>query len=513
MSLRFAEHPIDVLGAFEAWCKTEKCALVVMINTSGGAVRNKGALLAVSETGRSSGYISGGCIDSDVILQAQNAIRTGQAKTLKYGVGSPFVDLPLPCGGAIDLLVIPNPDTERLSDIRAALINRLPVRVDFHSDGTILRNAREENEDLAVSVIYQPKLRLRIAGRGADCLALARLAKNSDMEVQLRLTSDADIEDANAEKFANVEKLSSPQSLPSCSDDPWTAFVLAFHDIEWEGVLLKQALSGAAFYVGAVGSRRTQEKRRLILADMGVAADEIARIRGPVGVVPALRDASRLAISVLAEIIDCDRARNQQPFQTSAVLLLAAGASSRFSDGDKLLADLDGEPVLRHVAKIADILPFKHCIAIVDEGKPERSEILKSSGWETLHNPNTKNGIATSITLGIQRITAMSDVDSLFILLADMPYISASNLVNMMMKLSSGTDAVMSCVDGKTTPPAAFSRHCFTDLAELSGDQGAKSLFTRIENRQTIEISRTEARDIDTVQDLKDLTSRMDPYR
>ena len=75
-------------------------AIAFITNTEGGAVRSVGAAMAIGEDQRTYGYVSGGCIDADVRLQAIDAIQTNRVKQLRYGKGSPFVDLPLPCGGA-----------------------------------------------------------------------------------------------------------------------------------------------------------------------------------------------------------------------------------------------------------------------------------------------------------------------------------------------------------------------------------------------------------------------------
>jgi len=76
------------------------------------------------------------------------------------------------------------------------------------------------------------------------------------------------------------------------------------HDHDWEPALLAQALAGDAFYIGAVGSPHTHVKRASLLKTSGLHADDIARIKGPIGLVPSLRDASMLAVSTLAEIIE-----------------------------------------------------------------------------------------------------------------------------------------------------------------------------------------------------------------
>ena len=66
--------------------------------------------MAVRADGEVAGYISNGCVDADIIFQAKAAMKDGQIRRLKYGEGSPFKDIQLPCGGSIDLLVIAAPD-------------------------------------------------------------------------------------------------------------------------------------------------------------------------------------------------------------------------------------------------------------------------------------------------------------------------------------------------------------------------------------------------------------------
>ena len=97
--------------------------------------------------------------------------------------------------------------------------------------------------------------------------------------------------------------LKTPSIALDVKDDQWTAFVLMFHDHDWELELLQSALSADAFYIGALGSRKTHAIRSDRLREAGVAEDAIARIHGPIGLIPSLRDASMVATSCLAEII------------------------------------------------------------------------------------------------------------------------------------------------------------------------------------------------------------------
>ncbi|MFW6027942.1 MAG: XdhC family protein [bacterium] len=124
------------------------------------------------------------------------------------------------------------------------------------------------------------------------------------VETWLQLRDGDDMDESRRLGFGNVTALTTPANLPPLEDDPWTAFLLAFHDMDWEESLLAQALSGPAFYIGAVGSRRTHARRCDQLRRAGFGEDQVRRIYGPAGIIPSMRDASTLAISVLAEIVE-----------------------------------------------------------------------------------------------------------------------------------------------------------------------------------------------------------------
>ena len=298
------EHPQDVLGAALGFATSAaKVALVIVTATEGGAVRTPGALMAVSQRGDSAGYVSGGCIDADVRLNAMEALNSGQVRKLRYGAGSPFVDIRLPCGGAIDVLIVPNVTPETISMMYDRLDNRETVRFAVLATGDIQLDVAPGETPL-FQTVYYPKLSLRIAGRGADCIALARLASASGFALHLQLPDEVDYEAVRSAGIGTVARLTTPCSLAPVEDDRSTAFVLMFHDAHWEAALLKQALGGPAFFIGAVGSAKTHAKRCESLREAGMSAHDIQRIRGPVGLVPSMRDASMLAISTLAEIVD-----------------------------------------------------------------------------------------------------------------------------------------------------------------------------------------------------------------
>ncbi|MCR9269730.1 MAG: NTP transferase domain-containing protein [Hyphomonadaceae bacterium] len=499
------EHAADVLATLSKWqAQGEATALVIVTRTEGGAVRAPGALLAVSETS-SLGYISGGCIDADVKLQARQSIERGEVTHLRYGAGSPFVDLPLPCGGAIEITILPRPDERTMRTAAETLARRIPISLQLSHSGSLTllsAGARISEDDFVFG--YAPKLQIRIAGRGEDALALATIATSAGYDVHLQVLDDEDVEAARECGVTSIETLITPAQLADVSDDPWTAFVLLFHDRDWEVPLLQQALRGPAFYIGAVGSRRTHQVRCDALREASASEADINRIVGPIGLVPSLRDASMLAISTLAEIIDTFPGKPIASAASTAVLMLAAGASSRFEAGDKLLAQCGDQSVLERAASIALSPSSSIKIAVTNDQHPQRATQLRRLGWQVINNPDAHLGQATSLKAGLDAISTNPKIDQVLILLADMPYVSDDHLNHIQdLAQNPALTAIMSEANGVLYPPALFKRRHFDALAELTGDRGAKSVFEGLEHgAATASITPQEAIDIDRVSDL-----------
>lgn len=287
MSLAF-HHASDVLGfAVSKRFAGIPTALVIASKVTGGAMRATGAMMCIAADGDIAGYISNGCVDADIIIHAQAAISDDAPRFLRYGEGSPFRDITLPCGGQIDLWVRPDIESGVLIEARAALLRREAAAFVVSPEGQRLT--------------YKPKLRLRIAGRGQAVSALAAQALGAGFEVILQ-SPDPALEAAGLD--IPFDHLTDPASPPPCSDDAWTAVVVMFHDHDWEPYILKQALDGEAFYIGAMGSRRTQALRKETLRAGGVPEIKIDRIHGPIGLIPSMRDANLLALSTLAQIVN-----------------------------------------------------------------------------------------------------------------------------------------------------------------------------------------------------------------
>ncbi|QTP53773.1 NTP transferase domain-containing protein [Billgrantia sulfidoxydans] len=496
----YLEHAQDVLGQWLDWRRAGEVALVIVTATEGGAVRLPGALLAVSAAGESCGYLSGGCIDADVVHHAQASLRSGRIERLRYGSGSPFIDLPLPCGGAIEVWVLPDPDVEVLRGCHDRLASRQPATLTLAPSGAL--RLGHSAEARARSFRYTPKLRLRIAGRGADSLALARLATASGIETELQLRDGADVQAARRLGIAGVTPLTVPSALPALGDDPWTAFLLAFHDVDWEEALLGQALGGPALYLGAVGSRATHARRCERLRAAGATERQIERLRGPVGLLPSMREASTLAVSVLAEIVEAYQRKVRCPFASTALVLLAAGQSHRFAEGDKLLARLRGQRLIQRAAAALQSHALAARIAVVGPDQAARAVELRAAGWSVVVNAHAAQGLSTSLAAGIRQAGQSHAVEAALVMLADMPNVPDAHLVDLRDALTPERSAVMSSAGAVHLPPALFDRSVFDGLTGLGGDAGAGQIFRSLAHTATVPIPAEWALDIDTREDL-----------
>ncbi len=284
-----------------------RCALVTLVAVEGGSARAPGAQMAVLEDGRFAGYLSGGCLETIIAGEAVRLMAAGKDGVLRFGAGSPFLDVRLPCGGSIDLHVHVDPDPALLGAARSRLAARQPFAIDFFPEF-----GRAALVDIAAPLrsgwhaerfrrVYLPRTRLLLVGRGLEFETLARLGAATGYEV-VALVADDDGAERLAAAGLNCTRLPSPDAIDELPVDPWTAVVLLFHDHDWEHPILRAALRAEPFYIGALGSTATHRRRcERLLADGEDIAD-VERIRGPMGLFGPTRDAASLALSVLAEL-------------------------------------------------------------------------------------------------------------------------------------------------------------------------------------------------------------------
>ncbi|MER9955245.1 XdhC family protein [Mesorhizobium australicum] len=293
---KFEDYVLDF--AIERQREGSRVAIVTLVHVEGSSPRAQGAQMAVCETGEWTGYLSGGCIERAVVAEALDAIELGENRLVRYGRGSKYLDIQLPCGSAIELMFDVTASPLELETIDSRLRDRSAaiMRVPFvRGTGTEARTFKRT---------YLPRIRLIVAGVGPAAIQLCKFARLSGYEVILYSPDQPTCgELLRTEPAMQVVPLTTPNRTPSIDVDCYTAVALLFHDHEWETQLLPLFLASEAFYIGAMGSRRTHERRSERLVRLGTNPMQLDRISAPAGLFSGGKSASVIAGSVLAEIM------------------------------------------------------------------------------------------------------------------------------------------------------------------------------------------------------------------
>lgn len=308
MNGRFSEY---VLSDLKAWRQQGKrAALLTLYNTEPTGPRPTGSQMAISDAGDFTGFLSGGCVEGALVEETKAAIEEGGSRSIRYGVNSPYFDIALPCGSAIDVFIDVAFSDDHLDKILAATSARQPMQLIINMEsGTSNVTLLDGNDDRPQLVLdgnqfnrlYRPPLRLVIAGKGPVIVSSTEIARASDIEVTV-ITSEDDTAEQCESLGAAVTKSLKPDSI-----DEWTAIATLFHEHELEGPVLSAALDSNAFYIGALGSRVTHAERVERFLEAGYADMNIARIKGPLGLSIGSRNPPEIAISMVAEVLQVYR--------------------------------------------------------------------------------------------------------------------------------------------------------------------------------------------------------------
>src|SRR4051812_20557776 len=288
----------DVLAKAEEWrAEGEEVALATVIGTRRSAPRPLGSKLAITKSGKLYGSVSGGCVEADVAERAKGVLAGSSCEVVSYGIADDEAwSVGLPCGGEIDVFVEPfagAPPIERGTSYVVVSGEKAGER--WHDDAYTRTELRGEVFAESVS----PPPRLIAGGAGDPAEALCGLAKPLDWHTI--------VVDPRA-------GLPTPERVPSADEilvvwpdevevDADTALVSLVHEERLDIPALRVAVESGAFYVGALGSRRAQEKRREHLGDL---ADQV---RGPVGLDLGGETPSEVALEILAEMLAVRKSR------------------------------------------------------------------------------------------------------------------------------------------------------------------------------------------------------------
>ena len=325
---------LSILSQAILWMKSgQGVALATVIETWGSAPRPVGSQMVIDENASFSGSISGGCVEGEVVTEALNAIRKKKDKLVNYEVSNNQAQaVGLACGGKLKILIswisdIRRTSLEELIDIVASFQPAwLEIRI---SDGLFKTVSNyDTNATVNPKIFFQsgflsgtssdpifvrsfiPDPHLIIVGGVHIAQILASLGKEAGYEITLVDPRDTW---ANQDRFPGVNiNCSWPSSaIKQLAPDRRTAIVTLSHDPKIDDPALIAALRSKAFYIGSLGSKRTHALRVKRLTKEGFKKREIDRIFAPVGLNISAKSPFEIAISIMAQIIQTNRAGNR----------------------------------------------------------------------------------------------------------------------------------------------------------------------------------------------------------
>ena len=297
----------DVREQAERWLsRGDRVALATVVATRRSAPRPVGSKLIVSEQGELFGSVSGGCVESDVAVQAAEVLASGEPRLLSYGISDDQAwEVGLPCGGEIDVFV--QPLAELPADGDGVLLTRLEgdragqtelAEIEIRSSGVVELEGEQVFEE-----VLGPPPRLVVVGATDTAEALCRLAgalgwRTIAIDPRKALATEERLPSASERVVAWPD-----EGMERLELDADTAVVVLTHEERLDVPALTAALASEAFYVGAIGSRKTQAKRRERLLEAGVPEERLDRISGPAGLDLGADTPAETAVSILAEIL------------------------------------------------------------------------------------------------------------------------------------------------------------------------------------------------------------------
>ncbi len=327
----------DVLAAAETWLAQHgKVAVATVVGTWGSAPVPVGGQMVVGPDGTFEGSVSGGCVEGEIISEAEDLLAGGAPKTLTYGVADETAwRVGLPCGGQIKVLLERldgKADKDYISRAIEARSRRkglvVRTRLDDGSRKIFAREDSRADADIAQRFVsgesslvsstegdvflhaIVPAARVLIIGATHIGQILAHLVQLTGYEV---IVIDPRTAFAAEARFPGIRLDTEwPQdTIPKIGLDPYTAVVALAHVGHIDDEALKLAMRSECFYVGALGSNRNHAKRRERLSGGGFSAEEIGRIHCPIGLNIGAQSPQEIAIAIMAELVLALRGRKE----------------------------------------------------------------------------------------------------------------------------------------------------------------------------------------------------------
>jgi xanthine dehydrogenase accessory factor len=371
----------DLLETLQAWrAGGVDAGRAVVVRTFGSAPRPEGAVLLVATDGRLIGSVSGGCVEGAAAEEINRARRTGHARVIRYGISDEEAwDVGLACGGTIDVLVQPVVSVEVVAAATGSIGPRgrsvavatplpgdaPPAEFGPHSPGDgepparpivvgasgdllegttgsaeadatlgsaaarILDDGRSRTVEVGGRAwfveAFPVRPRLVVVGAVEVARSLVRYAGELGYET---VVVDGRAAFATPARFPDVDRIVvawPDEAFNELGVGPNDTVAILSHDPKFDEPAIVEATRRGCRYVGAVGSRKTQSDRRERLREAGLTADEIGRLRGPIGLDLGGRDPAETALAIMAEIVAARRGGSGLPMRERLARELAAG--------------------------------------------------------------------------------------------------------------------------------------------------------------------------------------------
>lgn len=311
---------LGILKTIVTWrAEGRRVTMGTIVRTWGSAPRPVGAIVAIGEDAAGlvsiAGSVSGGCIEDDLVDRVRSG-RDGLAlqkpARVKYGISADEANrFGLPCGGTIELVMEPLAEGSRIEALADAILDGRRVRrtLDLDDGRATIESADAFDRrgdalaltDHTMSTLHGPSWRLLIVGAGQMTLYLAQMAQALDYSV---IVCDPR-EEYTAQWQVDGSTLTTEMpddAVIAMKPDAHSAVVALTHDPKLDDLALMEALRGDAFYVGAIGSKANQQRRRERLLQFDLSAEQIDRLHGPVGLKNGARTPPEIAVAILAEM-------------------------------------------------------------------------------------------------------------------------------------------------------------------------------------------------------------------
>ena len=310
----------------------EKPWLVTVVATIGSSPRPVGSLVAFRADGSQVGSVSGGCVEEDLIARLLAREFSGpQVYLTDYGVSAEDNEKwGLPCGGRLELAIqqLDKKDLGWVKDAHHAMSTRQTLRrsVSLQSGETRISPSEHfaplEKKDDTLTHCFGPRHRLLLVGAGQLAAHLSTLALAMDYEVMLADSREWALDQWQGPDVEKILGLPDDVVREHAADEHCAVITLS-HDPRVDDMALMEALDSASWYVGALGSVRTTEKRLQRLSQLGLSSGALARLHAPVGLSIGSKTTMEIAVSIMAQLTQLrresqDLAHSSQPSELGA---------------------------------------------------------------------------------------------------------------------------------------------------------------------------------------------------